>query len=83
MAGVKVYTTESCPYCRMVQAFLRKYGIDYEVVDVGKDREAAREMIRISGQRGVPVTVVGVEVIVGFDAKRIGEDFGTAAIERV
>ncbi|HPZ33276.1 MAG TPA: FAD-dependent oxidoreductase [Methanoculleus sp.] len=83
MAGVKVYTTESCPYCRMVQAFLRKYGIDYEVVDVGKDREAAREMIRISGQRGVPVTVVGDEVIVGFDAKRLREVFGTAAIDRV
>ncbi|KDE55680.1 FAD-dependent oxidoreductase [Methanoculleus sp. MH98A] len=77
MAGVKVYTTENCPYCRMVQAFLRKQGVEYEIVDVGKDREAAREMIRISGQRGVPVTVSGDKMVVGFDAKRLREIFGT------
>ncbi|MCK9278565.1 MAG: glutaredoxin family protein, partial [Methanoculleus sp.] len=68
MAGVKVYTTESCPYCRMVQAFLKKHNVEYELVDVGKNREAAREMIAVSGQRGVPVTVFGDEVIVGVDA---------------
>ncbi|WP_214019749.1 Uxx-star family glutaredoxin-like (seleno)protein [Methanoculleus sp.] len=77
MAGVKVYTTENCPYCRMVRAFFRKHGVEYEAVDVGKDHEAAREMIRLSGQRGVPVTVFGDEVIVGFDAKRLRELFGT------
>ena len=76
MVGVKVYTTGSCPYCRMVQAFLTKHGVEHELVDVGKDREAAREMVRISGQRGVPVTVSGNVVIVGFDAKRLQEHFG-------
>ena len=83
MAGVKVYTTENCPYCRMVKAFLRKHDIEHEIVDVGKDREAAREMIEISGQRGVPVTVSGDEVVVGFDAKRLRELFGTALEETV
>ncbi len=83
MAGVKVYTTENCPYCRMVQAFLRKYGVEYEIVDVGKDREAAREMTEVSGRRGVPVTVSGDEVIVGFDAKRLRELFGTPAAGEV
>ncbi|MEG3056010.1 MAG: glutaredoxin domain-containing protein [Methanoculleus sp.] len=75
MAGVKVYTTEGCPYCRMVIAFLEKHRVGYEAVDVGRDREAAREMIRISGQRGVPVTIFDDEVIVGFDAKRLRELF--------
>ncbi|MDD3513625.1 MAG: FAD-dependent oxidoreductase [Synergistaceae bacterium] len=83
MAGVKVYTTENCPYCRMVQAFLRKHDVEFEIVDVGKDREAAREMIAISGQRGVPVTVFGDEVVVGFDAKRLRELFGTPPEEIV
>ncbi len=83
MAGVKVYTTENCPYCRMVQAFLKKNGVEYEIVDVGKDREAAREMIRISGQRGVPVTVFGDEMIVGFDAKRLRELFGTPVTDEI
>lgn len=75
MADVKVYTTEGCPYCRMVIAFLEKHRVGYEAVDVGRDREAAREMIRISGQRGVPVTIFDDEVIVGFDAKRLRELF--------
>lgn len=83
MAGVKVYTTESCPYCRMVETFLTKHGVEYEHIDVGKDREAAREMVRISGQRGVPVTITGDEVIVGFDAKRLRELFGTPPEEMV
>lgn len=83
MAGVKVYTTENCPYCRMVVAFLEKYGVEYETVDVGRDREAAREMVTVSGQRGVPVTVSGDEVIVGFDAARLREVFATPATEGV
>ncbi|MDD3858230.1 MAG: FAD-dependent oxidoreductase [Methanoculleus sp.] len=80
MAGVKVYTTQSCPYCRMVEAFLKKHNVEYDHIDVGKDREAAREMIRVSGQRGVPVTIVGDEVIVGFDAKRLREIFEAPAM---
>jgi alkyl hydroperoxide reductase subunit F len=38
---------------------------------VGKDREAAKEMIRISGAKSVPVITIGEEVIVGFDSSRI------------
>ncbi|KLK88793.1 glutaredoxin [Methanoculleus sediminis] len=83
MAGVMVYTTENCPYCRMVRAFLEKLGVEYEAVDVGKDREAAREMIRLSGQRGVPVTVSGDDVVVGFDAKRLREIFGTPVKDEI
>jgi NADH-dependent peroxiredoxin subunit F len=83
MPAVKVFTTENCPYCRMVKAFLDKYGIAFEAVDVGKDREAAKEMIRRSGQRGVPVTLYGEEVIVGFDAKRLREAFATPAAEEM
>ncbi|NLM29264.1 MAG: FAD-dependent oxidoreductase [Methanomicrobiales archaeon] len=76
MAGVKVYTVENCPYCRMVIAFLGKHGVGYEIIDLGRDREAAREMVEISGQRGVPVTIADGEVIVGFDARRLREVFG-------
>ena len=36
MAGVKVYTAESCPYCRMVVAYLEKHGVEYEVIDAGE-----------------------------------------------
>ena len=38
---------------------------------VDRDRSAAIEMIRRSGQQGVPVTVIGDNVVVGFDRPRL------------
>ncbi|MEI7856371.1 MAG: Uxx-star family glutaredoxin-like (seleno)protein [Methanomicrobiales archaeon] len=76
MTTVAVYSTQNCPYCRMAKAFLDKHGVPYESIDVGADSEAAQKMIDISGQRGVPVIVVGNEVIVGFDSERLNELFG-------
>ena len=38
---------------------------------VDQDRAAAIEMIRRSGQQGVPVTIIGDEVVVGFDRPRL------------
>jgi alkyl hydroperoxide reductase subunit F len=60
----------------MAKAFLEKYGVPFENIDVGADEKAARKMIELSGQRGVPVITVDDEVIVGFDAPRLTELFG-------
>jgi S1-C subfamily serine protease len=40
-------------------------------VDVSRDEAAARELMRRSGQMGVPVIVAGEETIVGFDRPRL------------
>ena len=77
MPEVRVYSTKGCQYCRMVKAFLDRQGVPYEDIDVGADREKAEEMIELSGQFAVPVTVVDGEVIVGYDAKRLNELFGS------
>ncbi len=78
MKNVTVYSTKACPYCRMAKAFLDKQGIPYTSVDVGEDVAEAKKMIELSGQRGVPVITVDDEVIVGFDARRLNELFGTS-----
>jgi len=62
----------------MAKAFLQKYGVPFESIDVGADADAARKMIELSGQRGVPVITVDDEIIVGFDAQRLNELFGEA-----
>jgi S1-C subfamily serine protease len=41
--------------------------------DVAKDYEAAMEMIRVSGQQGVPVTVSNGDVILGFDQQKFAK----------
>lgn len=70
---VKIYTTQSCPYCSMAKQFLKKNNIKYEEIDVSEDQEAAAEMIEKSGQAGVPVIDIDGRIIVGFDLKVIRE----------
>lgn len=76
MPKVTVYSTQNCPYCRMVKAFLDRQGVKYVSFDVGTDKEQAKKMIEVSGQYGVPVVTVDDEVIIGFDVRRLTELFG-------
>ncbi len=76
MPDVKVYSTSQCQYCRLLKAFLDKQNIKYQNIDVGEDIESAREMVELTGQYGVPVTVVDDEIIIGYDIKRLNELFG-------
>jgi glutaredoxin-like YruB-family protein len=69
--NVVVYTTPTCPYCHQVKEFLSQRGVKFTEYDVSRDRAAADEMIRKSGQMGVPVTTVGDQVVVGFDRARL------------
>ena len=56
--------------------FLKANGIEFEVKDVGADQAAAQEMIKKSGQMGVPVIDVNGVVIVGFDEMRLRQLLG-------
>lgn len=73
---VIVYSTKTCPYCKMAKDFLSQNNIDFIDYDVGEDREKLEEMIRKSGQMGVPVIDIDGEIIVGFDRERIKEVLG-------
>lgn len=64
---VKVYSTPSCPYCNMLKNYLRSKGIRFVDYDVSRDEIKAMEMVRISGQMGVPVAVINGKVVVGFN----------------
>ena len=68
---IKVYSTPNCPYCKMVKEYLSSKGISYQSFDVSQDKAALEEMVRVSGQMGVPVTVINGEVVVGFDRNQI------------
>lgn len=77
MGTVRVYFTDNCPYCKMVKAFLDKKHVAYQAINVGQDKVAAAEMVKISGQYGVPVLTVDDQVVIGFDTPRLEELFGT------
>lgn len=68
---VIVYTTPSCPWCNAVKQYLEERGIPYTEIDVSQDQAAAMEMIRKSGQMGVPVVEIDGEIVIGFDKERL------------
>lgn len=76
MKSVKVYSTATCPYCRMLKDFLTEKKVPFENVDVGADRLAAKEMMDKSGQMGVPVVDIEGKIIVGFDRDSISRELG-------
>ena len=41
--------------------------------DVSRDRAAAEEMVKLTGQMGVPVIVIDGQVVIGFDRARLQE----------
>ncbi len=68
---VKVYSTPTCPWCTVAKKYLTSKNVQFEEVDVSKNREAAYEMVKKSGQRGVPVIDINGSIIVGFDQATI------------
>ena len=69
--SVVVYSTPSCSYCAMVKDFLKKKAVPYQEYDVSRDQRRADEMVRKSGQMGVPVIDVHGKIIVGFNKSEI------------
>lgn len=76
MAKVKVYSTPTCPYCTMAKGYLSENSIPFEDIDVSVSQSAAQEMIKKSGQMGVPVLDIDGQIIVGFDRARIKQLLG-------
>ncbi len=59
---IRLYTGSYCPYCRRVKQELDRLGLDYEPVNADEDER--QEVIRLSGQRAIPILTIGEEVIV-------------------
>lgn len=70
---VIVYSTPDCPYCVRVKEYLESKGIKFIDYDVSSDRQRAMEMVRASGQSGVPVLQINGRIVVGFDRQLIDD----------
>jgi len=74
--SVKVYSTPTCPYCKMLKQFLQEKGVEFEDIDVSKDESSAKEMVSKSGQMGVPVVDIDGDIVVGFDRPKVSAKLG-------
>lgn len=70
VAAVRMFVTQSCPYCKKAKAYLNKRGTPFEELDIERSRRAKAEYERLGG-KGVPVTLVGGQRINGFDAEEL------------
>lgn len=68
---ITVYSTPTCPYCKRVKDYLTQKGVSFSDYNVAEDREKAKEMIDKSKQMGVPVIIIGDDVVVGFNQVKL------------
>ena len=74
--SVIVYSTPTCPFCVRAKQYLKDNKIQFEDIDVSENQDKAQEMIKKSGQMGVPVIEIDGQFIVGFDKEKIKESLG-------
>ena len=82
MVNITIYSTTTCPYCKMLKDYLREKGIPYIEKLVDLDEKIRDEMVAESGGfMGVPYTVIvkddGTKIdVVGFDKGKIDSTLG-------
>ncbi len=69
--SVTVYSTPTCSWCNTLKQWLRKNHVSYADVDISKDERAAQDLVRRSGQQGVPQTEINGQIVVGFDQPKL------------
>ncbi len=64
-----IYTAPKCPHSKKLKDFLSDLGVNFEERCVLTNLETMNEVQEKTGQKGIPVTVVGSDVFVGFDRR--------------
>jgi len=70
---VKIYTTPTCVYCRHTKELFKNNAIEYKELNVAADVQAREDMVKKSGQLGVPVIEIDGKIVVGFDEPKLKE----------
>ncbi|MFA6076848.1 MAG: glutaredoxin family protein [Candidatus Paceibacterota bacterium] len=76
MKNVTIYSTPSCHFCHMAKDFFNEQKVAYTEYNVASDLEKRKEMVQKSGQMGVPVIIIGDDLIVGFNKPKIAQLLG-------
>lgn len=75
---VVIFTTPTCSWCRRAKTYLRDRGVRFKEVDVSRDARAASDLVRRTGQMGVPVIEIDGRPVVGFDQRQVDRLLGLA-----
>lgn len=81
---ITIYSTTTCPFCKMLKDYLTSKNIAFNEKLVDQDETAQKEMAAASGGfLGVPFTVIvkednTKETVLGFDQGKINSVLGIA-----
>lgn len=68
-ADVVLYSTRTCPYCQQARQYLRQGGFNYVEYDTQTNAKGRQDYRALNG-RGVPLILVGQELMEGFSEDR-------------
>lgn len=77
MSQVILFSTRSCSWCRRAKRYLKENQVRFKEVDIERDPKAAQDIVKKTGQTGVPVLKIGGKWIVGFDQARIEQELAS------
>ena len=76
MSKVVLFSTSTCSWCRRAKRYFRERRVPFKEINLERGQKAARDVVRKTGQTGVPVIKIGNRWIVGFDKERIEKELG-------
>ena len=79
MARPVIFSTSTCSWCRRAKRYFREKGVSFKEINVERDPAAARDLVKKTGQSGVPVIKIGGAWIVSFDKERIDRELDRRA----
>ena len=79
MAKAVMFSTSTCSWCRRAKRYFKEHRIPFKEVNIERDPQAARDIVRKTGQAGVPVIKIGSSWIVGFDKERVEKELARKA----
>lgn len=73
---MKIYTTQTCPFCVRAKRLLERKRIPFQEIDVSWDDEARLQLTRQTGRRTVPQIFIGDQHVGGSDDLHALEERG-------
>ena len=70
---VRLFIRPRCGWCDKAVKWLDDHGVDFEILDVTADDQAADEMVRLSGQDMSPVLDVDGEILADFGTDQLAQ----------
>lgn len=67
---VEVYFSENCIWCRRMRRYLDEKGVSFRTINACEPFNL-RHVTALTGQRSLPVTVIGDTTVIGFDKKAV------------